>query len=155
MTTKKWIKALSPLIATLFLIGIATVIGGIYYAWVTEFVQTQSNAIIGQTEENINCSYAGLLIRSCDYNGTRLLIRIQNSGTLNFNQSLSIQVLDGNNNVGISYINQDLNAGQQLDVNSDDFPNRTDFTGLQEPLRSIRVIPGECSQRYTEVTNCN
>lgn len=147
-------KAISPLISTMLLIAIAVAIASLMWVSQERIIKAEQTQTIGQGEEQVRCSYAGLFIRDCDYNSDGLYLTLKNSGTFNFTKPFQVKLIDGATLIAPGGFDNDLNAGQEIIIDSRNFINANQFQFRTEPLKSVRVTPGECSNKYAEVDSC-
>jgi len=148
------IKAISPLIATMLLIAIAVAIAALMYIAQERMIRVQQTELLGQSQEVAKCNYAGLFIRDCDYNADGLYLTLKNSGTINFTNAFQVRMITADNTVVSGGFDNDLNAGQETLIDSRNFSNANQFQFRSEPLKVVRVTPGECQQRFAEADSC-
>lgn len=147
-------KAVNPIIATMFLILIGVAIAGLIWNWSQSYTRTQTQSLLTGSTEQVECTYAGLFIRSCSIGTGGLFFTLQNSGSVDMEDGFTIILVDADNTQVNATITNDLSAGDSLDVNSSSFSNPADFQGRALPIKALRVVPETCSNRYTEITSC-
>ncbi|MCJ7478598.1 MAG: hypothetical protein MUP63_00275 [Candidatus Nanohaloarchaeota archaeon QJJ-7] len=105
-------KGVSPLIAAVLLIAFTMAVAAILTSWFTTFTEDQSQQLSNQSEQMIQCSYAGIDISNVAYDSENSLTEfsIDNTGTVDFN-NISVVSFQGSQVQGRTYINS-LSAGQ-------------------------------------------
>ncbi len=90
-------KALSPLIAAVFLIAITLTAAMLVASWVKNFSYRETNVIKQKGENKIACSSAGLVIDNASYNcsSIKFMVEAYNSGTKKL-ENFKFQVLLAN-----------------------------------------------------------
>ncbi len=84
-------KGISPLIATVLLISFTVAVAGIIATWITGFATTTSESVSKQSNNEINCAYGAINIRSLRYASPYLSGLIENNGQIDLgNISISI-----------------------------------------------------------------
>lgn len=106
-------KGISPLVATVLLIGIAIGVGGLIAAWVTSFTKTSSEIVRKESELQIICSNGAIDITSLKFCNNYLSAIVKNNGRIVIG-NITLQVIFQN----ISLLTVDLNdtAGNPLSL---------------------------------------
>jgi len=86
------LKGVSPLIATVLLVAITVVVGGIVAAWFSSFTKTTTEIVGESGEQQLICMNAGILLRNLRYVDSNLVGEIQNSGSVTLG-NLKLQIL--------------------------------------------------------------
>ena len=142
-------KGISPFIATVILIAMTLTVATIIGAWYVSFARTESKKIGSYSEEQIDCSHAG--IRMYDVSlGTSNITNgtIRNTGQITLS-SLRLRFLCSNGNF-VSYLNDTSGDPLQLDPGEEFFFNLTSPCTITQLIKI--TIETSCPSVYDSVT---
>lgn len=96
-------KGISPLIAAVLLIAFTMAVAAILTAFVTQFTRQTTQSVGNQSERLIDCSNAGLAVKSAQYNNSAtnqqmhfwVNVTVENTGQINLTQDFTITTFDG------------------------------------------------------------
>jgi flagellin-like protein len=108
-------KAISPIVATVLLIGIVVVIAGIVNLWTSNFFASTKD-IKKEADTQVGCLNAKILSENIRYCNTRLSGIIYNSGMENLG-NITIFIIYQNGTQQISDLNTSLLAGNVISFN--------------------------------------
>jgi len=108
-------KAISPIVATVLLIGIVVVIAGIVNIWTSNFFGSTKD-IKKEADTQVSCLNAKILSENIRYCSNRLSGIIYNSGMENLG-NITIFVIYQNGTQQISDLNTSLLAGNVISFN--------------------------------------
>lgn len=98
-------KGISPLIASVLLIGFTVAVAGLVSVWLTSFTRTTTGTISDQGTEQVVCSFGGVGLSSLVFRDTskNLTGNIENTGTVNIGE-ITLQLLYGNATIRTIYL---------------------------------------------------
>ena len=148
-------KGVSPLIATVLLIALTLVIGGLLGSWLTSMSKTQTSTIEKGAEAQINCTSALLDIVDviCSNSTQKLQVVITNLGDIELYDFSVLVTIDNTfyqNSTGGPNSTNPLNPGEQAVLTY--FCSNTEYCKGEAVVKSVRVTPSNCPQAYAEKT---
>jgi len=129
-------KGISPLIATVLLIGFTVAIVALLIVWGTNFLQETAEKEGAQAEGELNCQFIDFTVTDVDINGGELEVTISN-----FNEdpidAFVFRAEDTNSDYYPYQVNQELGGGAIATIETlvSEFPN-----GMSD-LKTVQVIP--------------
>lgn len=118
-------KGISEIISSILLLAIAVSIAGVYSQWAPEYSKNASQQVSDQAENKLKCSNAAFDISEVKYDitGQRATLNISNKGTINFNNDITITVINSSQITGEKTIGQlEVEETQYTAVGSDKIP---------------------------------
>jgi len=111
-------KGISPLIASVLLIGFTVGVAVILSGWITHFTKTSTDIVEEEGKESILCSYGGITLRNVKFGTTTKNISgvIENTGTIDLG-NIDIQILYTNGTDLLHDLNYTLTPGKQISFN--------------------------------------
>lgn len=137
-------KGVSPLIAAVLLIAFTMAVAAILTAWVTTFTKEKAGEVGNQSDQLIECSYAGLTVYDAHYNSgaSRLDVTIANTGSVNLR------------NVTAYVFSNAAVQGQSppISISSSELKS-TNITGINSRPDRIRITTSQCPQTTAETSS--
>jgi flagellin-like protein len=148
-------KGISPLIATVLLIALTLVVGGLLGSWLTSMSKTQTGTIEEAAKTQINCTSAFLDIVDviCSNSTQKLQVVITNLGDIELYGFSVLATIDNTfyqNSTGGPNSTHPLSPGEQAVLTY--YCNNTEYCVGGRKVQSVRVTPSNCPQSYAEKT---
>ena len=140
-------KGISPLIATVLLIGFTIAIGGIISVWISGTTRTQTEEIGKQANIQSQCVGSSLAVKEVRQSGAQVNVTyVLETGTETLTNITVEGIAAGNRtSIGPFYTNSSMKPGES---------NSTSFNiAPVVPLEIVRVF-GICQSQYPVSTEC-
>lgn len=137
-------KGLSPLVATILLVGITVSVAALVSFWVKDFVTSISRTVANNTESQMKCVYGSIALSDVNYcaNRNELSGRIINNEIISFN-TVTLQIiytngsspffplcLSGSNVVSCGFSNLTISPGYIYAFNISGITNGFSFINI-------------------------
>ena len=146
-------KAVSPILASLFLIIIAVVLAGVFFVATRGLAQDRLTEVQTATVGQVDCAYAGVQVNDCNFlnSSDKITFRLVNTGQATLS-AFTISAWDGTNLVKASF-SKSVSPGTFVFADSSVSANWTTADGAISnltSLRTLRVTPTACPANYYE-----
>jgi len=139
-------KAISPLVATVLLIGFTVAVAGIVVVWLTTFATTSTEDVGEKTETELYCAYGGIRISDLQFCNNYL------SGILHNTNLIDI----GNITIQITYLNATPAKTIYLAQNGTSISGYSEMGLKPRELATFNVSIGGSNYNKVHVyTNCS
>jgi len=134
-------KGISQIVSSVLLMAIAVSIAGVYSEWAPEFSEETSQKIADQTNNQLKCNNADFRVSEVKYDitGQQLTFEISNTGTINFNNDITVSSINSSNIVSQKTIESlEVDENRLIELNSDKITQIMVVTSRECPeLRQI------------------
>lgn len=129
-------KGASQVISMALLVGIGLSIAGIYSQWAPNLALNASKETVSQAEQNLKCSNAAIEIKEVTYDksGPRTIIKLKNTGTINFYGNITVNLINESRVLERSYTDGlNVEEEKRIETTQSEIPERVILTNEECP----------------------